>query len=593
VPYYRTDLEAADGAAAAIIAYADKICSGRFPFLGYETAEIGFPPPWNIDFVSGYEWDPVPSDEMRPVVRHDGSDVKVPWELSRLQFLPVLAKAHLLTGDQRYRDAAKALFSDWVARNPVGIGVNWTLAMESALRGMSLCFMLSLLQPLLPEEEAWGAEVTRSIWQHLLYTETHIEFSHLVRSNHYLSNIVGLHCMATFLEGPGMERRRIKYGFRVQQEILSQVYPDGGDFEASFGYHILVMQMFTSAWLLMNADGRTPVPKFTSRLKAMYQYAAELAGADGSLPHVGDSDDGRVELLASDLRQMIELPRERRNSLLVSGCLGLGDTLFLIGCGGDPSDAAWYGLRPQTAKADRARSTVFPHSGVAVGRTGDAEVLFCAIPNGIKGTGSHTHNDKLSVLARIRGAEFLCDSGTCWYTRDAEARNQFRSTAAHNTIVIDELEQNHILRDPQFLFVIGDEAAVSPIHFSESGNEICFTASHYGYSRIGVTHQRTVRLSPDRIVIEDSLAGAGNHLVEMFWHLPAPYRVRNTLQGNGFEIAGTSPIRLNFESTFPLELSHQPMQISRTYGGALQQATRLRIAGSGLFPGTIVTSIVW
>ena len=527
------------------------------------------------------------------VVRHNGSDVKVPWELSRLQFLPVLAKAHLLTGDQRYRDAAKSLFSDWTARNPLGTGVNWTLAMESALRGMSLCFMLSLLQPLKPEEEKWGAEVTRSIWQHLLYTLTHIEFSHLVRSNHYLSNIVGIHCMATFLDGPGMKRCRRKYGRLVQQEILDQVYPDGGNFEASFGYHILVMQLFTSTWLLMKVDGSTPEPAFTARLKAMYRYAAALADADGSLPHVGDCDDGRVELFASDMRQMIELPRERRNSLLVPGCLGLGDALFQIGCDGDPSDAAWYGLRPQTATHDRAPGIVFPQSGVAVGRAGNAEVLFCAIPNGIKGTGSHTHNDKLSVLARLGGTEFLCDSGTLWYTRNSIARNQFRSTAAHNTIVIDGLDQNHILHEPKFLFVIGDEAAVSPIQFSESGNEICLASTHFGYSRIGVTHQRTVRLSPDRLAIEDSLLGEGNHFVEIFWHLPAPYRVENTLQSSGFEIAGPSPIRFSFESTLLLELSHQPAQISRTYGGALQEATRLRITGSGSCPVKIVTSIAW
>jgi hypothetical protein len=593
LPYYRPDLDAAAGGAAAIIAYADLICSGSFPFLGYETTAIGFPPAWNVDFVSGYEWDSFPSDKMGQVVRHNGSDVKVPWELSRLQFLPVLAKAHLLSGEARYRRAAMELFSNWNARNPVGTGVNWTLAMEAALRGMSLCFLLSLLQPLRPEEEAWGAEVTRSIWQHLLYTESHIEFSHIVSSNHYLSNIVGLHCMATFLDAPGMEARRKGYARRVQQEILRQVYPDGGDYEASFSYHVLVLQMFTATWLLMKADGQTPAPPFTARLEAMYRYLAELAGADGRLPQVGDADDGRVELLTSDLRQMVELPCERRDSLLVPGCLALGDALFHFGCDGDPSDAAWYGLRPQDKKAGRARCVVFPQSGVAVGRAGNAEVVFCAIPNGIQGASSHTHNDKLSVLARLFGAELLCDSGTCWYTRDAEVRNQFRSTAAHNTIVVDGLEQNHILQDGQSLFVIGDEAAVSPIHSSESSDEIRFSASHYGYNRIGVVHQRTVRLSADRISIEDSLAGAGNHLVELFWHLPAPWRVENVLQGNGLEIAGFSRIRMNFESNLALEVSHQPVQISRTYGGALQEATRLRIAASGSFPGTVVTDIVW
>src|SRR5208282_2413497 len=254
IPYYRPQLDGIDSSNARIIlGVADLVRAGTFPFLGYVTADIGFPPRWNRDFVSGFEWEERPAAQLQPVVRHNGSDVKVPWELSRLQFLPVLAKAHLLSRDDKYREAARVLLLDWLKRNPVGVGVNWTLAMESALRGMSLCFMLSLLQPLRPEERGWGRAVIRSIWEHLLYTEASLEFSHVVRSNHYLSNIVALLCMATFLEGPDLERRRASYQHQVQEEIFRQVYEDGVDYEASLGYHVLVLQMFTSAYLLMRA----------------------------------------------------------------------------------------------------------------------------------------------------------------------------------------------------------------------------------------------------------------------------------------------------------------------------------------------------
>ena len=129
VPYYQPNLSDVGDGANAIVGFADQICTGRFPFLGYETAELGFPPRWNVDFVTGFEWEHLPVAQVQPVVRHNGSDVKVPWELSRLQFLPVLAKAYLLTRKPQYREAAKELFSDWHARNPVGIGVNWTMAM--------------------------------------------------------------------------------------------------------------------------------------------------------------------------------------------------------------------------------------------------------------------------------------------------------------------------------------------------------------------------------------------------------------------------------------------------------------------------------
>jgi len=83
-----------------------KVCEGRFPFLGYGTVGLGRQPRWNVDFVSGLDWLQIPL-ENRHCMRFDGSDVKVPYELSRLQFLPVLGKAHVITGEERYREVAK------------------------------------------------------------------------------------------------------------------------------------------------------------------------------------------------------------------------------------------------------------------------------------------------------------------------------------------------------------------------------------------------------------------------------------------------------------------------------------------------------
>lgn len=593
MPYYQPDIAAAAEGATAIVAYADEICSGRFPFLGYETAALGFPPPWNIDFISGYAWSPALGARMRPVVRDNGSDVRIPWDLSRLQFLPELAKAHLLTRDMRYRSAAKDLFSDWNLKNPVGMGVNWTQAMEIALRGMSLCFMLSLLQPLRPDEQAWAHEVTQSIWQHALYTELDIEFSHLISSNHYLSNVVGLYCMSSFLDAPGMGRRRRKYRGMIHREMLRQVYLDGGDYEASCGYHLLVLQMFTSAYLVMRAERETPPLHFTERLRAMYQYLAELADEDGRVPHLGDCDDGRVELLVSDLRQMTTAPAEQRDSLLVPGAIALGDALFNLGYGGDAADSAWYGLRPPGRKATRARCVLFPQSGIAIGRMNDSEVLFFAVRNGILGTGSHTHNDKLSVVARIRGTELLCDSGTYWYTRDENYRNLFRSTAAHNTVAIDGAEQNSISPTRESIFKFGDEAKVSLIEMNDSGEEICFAASHCGYSRIGAGHKRIVRTMPNSILIEDQLSGAGEHTFEIFWHLPAIWHIDKVDDDLTVWISGPFQVKLKPESDTVLNLSHDSVPICRTYGGAFENGTRIRIADTANLPCIVNTIIRW
>ncbi len=592
VPYYRPKVGAiGDLNTRVIYGVSDMICQGQFPFLGYPTTNMGFPPPWNRDFMNGFEWENVTSSQLHPVVRHNGSDVKTPWELSRLQFLPVLAKAHLLSNDGKYRSAAKELLSAWLHENPVGMGVNWTLAMESALRGMSLCFVLSLLQPLQSDEQDWGRAVAHSIWEHLLYTEASLEFSHLMRSNHYLGNIVGLLCMSTFLEGRGMDGRRRFYQRSVEDEILRQVHEDGGDYEASLGYHVLVLQMFTSAFLLMHAARSEPRNFFIERLSQMHKFLAAIADTQGCVPHVGDCDDGRTELLTDDLKQMLDTPLENRNSLRISSLLGLGNALFSTGRSMAGADLVWYGLEVPKAKGSRPNSAVFPVSGLAVARRGATEVVFCAIPNGIQGRGSHTHNDKLSIIARIGADELFCDSGTFVYTRDVAVRNRYRSTAAHNTLMIDEQEQNTINLDRQFAFCIGNEARVSRIDVQESAEEFCVSASHSGYSRIGVEHQRKVRVFAHGFTVEDELQGTGEHSFESRWHIPSCWRVLNT--EDGFLIHGPRQVRFIVAAAIPVTREQAPTLISRTYGGATESGTVLTIKGKAQLPCGITTSVTW
>ena len=112
--------------------------------------------------------------------------------------------------------------------------------------------------------------MTASLWQHLRFIEAHSEFSFLLRSNHYLSNIVGLTTLSAYLEGPGLERRFEKYARAVQREILLQTYADGGDCEASTGYHVLVAQMFLHSLMVQQRRRCVIAPEFESRLRLMF-----------------------------------------------------------------------------------------------------------------------------------------------------------------------------------------------------------------------------------------------------------------------------------------------------------------------------------
>ena len=553
---------------AAVLAYADRVLRGEYPMMGYDHPNLGTKPDWHCDWVSGKKW-PVEDSRKITIVRHDGSDVKAPWELSRLQWSPVVATAHALSGESKYRDALRAVLGNWVANNRLGIGVNWTVAMEAALRGISLCLTMELLWPFSNKEQRWVEQMTASLWQHLRFIEAHNEFSFLVRSNHYLSNIVGLTTLSAYL---GLGRRREKYARAVQRELLLQTYADGGDAEASTGYHFLVAQLGLHSFRVQQQSGVVISSAFQARLGQMFAWMAALADDGGRLPHLGDCDNGRVELLMDDVAQSA-VPEGERHSLRIGSFCRLAEPLL---------KQSWL---------SGEQVSVLPESGIAVLRSGEASVIFCAMPNGLRGKGSHTHCDKLSIIFRLGPDEIFCDSGSRYYTRSAERRNLDRSTRAHTTLMVDNEEQNIFSAQPRSLFQCGNQAAVSPIDLSDGG--VC--ASHEGYARIGVEHRRTVQLRERCLRVLDEVRGMGQHSMTLRFVLSPEWRASSqkiTGETVTCELVGPRRLTLHCEADQRLELSVLPTEISREYGSGLA-ASCLCIHTEATLPARFETRVRW
>lgn len=571
LPYFRPDskLTIDSTFVRPILAFADLICAGQFPFLGYGTQQLGLPPNWNLDFISGGEWT---AGKSRPATLMQGSDPKVPWELSRLQFLPVLGKAYRITGDRSYAEAGERLLQDWVRNNPTGKAINWANAMEPALRAVSICLYLSLT---FREDEPQPEWITRSLWEHLIFIETYLEYSYRFRGNHYLSNLLGLLCLSVFLDGAGMETRRAKYIEALEEEMRNQIYADGADYEASSGYHVFVTQIFTAALLFARAAQLHFSEEFNNRLSAMYEFTSALACGSGHLPHIGDCDDGRVELTVDDIEQMLWLPTGERHSLRVAGHLGIGEWIAGKPLGGRVEDALWHGVSTDGALEQFAprQLRVFPLAGIAVAHSKDCAVIFLAQPNGLRGKGSHTHNDKLSILVSVKGVDLFCDSGTGTYTRDTVLRNRLRSTAAHNTFMADGVEQNRISADPKWTFCIGDEAAVSKIECAESPRQITLEAAHSGYRALGVIHRRRLFLEADQLRIEDEFDAQGEHSYTAFYHLSPEWRLGTMQQESDSSVVlylqGPSSAIFRLSASGAINVRVEEAPISRAYGSMI------------------------
>jgi len=214
---------------------------------------------WQLDFKSGYRWSEKTWAARLKYGHRLGVDVKVPWELARMQHLPQMAlraaalgvdapEASLLTRDIRNQ------LLDFIATNPPGFGVNWMCPMDIAIRGANWCLTWNILQAAgMAMDEKDEVVLARSLYDHGSYIVRHLEWSP-TRANHYLADICGLVFIAACL--PEMEETDRWLAFaigQVQVETLRQFLPDGGNFEGSTAYHRLSLEMVLYAVALIHS----------------------------------------------------------------------------------------------------------------------------------------------------------------------------------------------------------------------------------------------------------------------------------------------------------------------------------------------------
>jgi len=162
----------------------------------------------------------------------------------------------------------------------------------------------------------------------------------------------------------------------------------------------------------------------------------------------------------------------------------------------------------------------FPHGGIYILRHNDIYLLVNAASTGVNGLGPHKHNDTLSFELCIGDQPIIIDPGTFCYTGNPEIRQRFRSTAYHNTLLVDETEQNDL---PKTLFGLNKNQIHPKVNSWQTDSQLdLLDVEHDGYSRLRnpVIHRRIFRLKKEegRLEIKDNLFGSGRHEVSFFWH---------------------------------------------------------------------------
>src|SRR6185295_19226636 len=181
----------------------------------------------------------------------------------------------------------------------------------------------------------------------------------------------------------------------------------------------------------------------------MVAYLAAVTRPDGVMPQVGDADDGRLHVFEG---YGTTTPQDGRHLFGPAAAMFDEPAWRALGGGAGDWEAAWWGLDvPATSvpvQPVQAIGKLFPHAGIGVVRAENAHYLI--VTNGIVGTngfGNHKHNDLLGFEYHHAGMPVIVDPGSYVYTSDPDARNRFRGTAYHNTLMVDGVEQNELRPD--------------------------------------------------------------------------------------------------------------------------------------------------
>jgi len=377
-------------------------------------------------------------------------------------------------GDAQSYWVFRGLAEAWIAACPVATPLAWD-PYPTSLRLANWLKAYTLFGPALDKDPDFAQALRRSLYTQARFLEDNLEY-HLL-GNHLIENGRALLWAGLFFTDRTAARWRRKGERILWRALREQFLDDGGHAERSPMYHRIMLALYAETLMLLEARNY-PIPdedKIKHQVDTLCAWARQMAHPDGDIPLFNDAALG------------IAPPR-----------LNEGDSL-----GND-------GL------------TALPDSGYFIFRdwaAGHCLIWDCG-PLGPDHQPGHGHCDALSYELSIGGQRFIVDSGVETYYGELDWRAYYRSTRAHNTLVVDGAEQSEIWNR----FRAARRAYPVDVVWDERGPELAYAiGAHSGYRRLSgrVMHRRWVCWIERRCwLICDHVTGAGTHQVEslIHWH---------------------------------------------------------------------------
>lgn len=324
-------------------------------------------------------------------------------------------------------------------------------------------------------------EVLASFEEQASWLLDHLEF-HL-DGNHLLENLFALALVGFFLDtaDPGTLKARRKIQHLLEDALGEQFLPDGGHYELSPMYHAVLLERLLDLLNLWPASG-DPYPGLQQKLRLIAHEALDWL-----------------------------------DTMSVGGRFALfNDSAY------DTAPEASLLLEYGTRLLDRAPASKTPlkaleASGYYRAEAGPWTLIFDAGRLGPDRQPGHAQGDMLSFCLWLRGFPLIVHPGNFEYVA-GEMRDYCRSTASHNTLVIEGAEQAEWWGSHRIGWRGRPREASSDV--DASANRVRLRGAHDAYTRLpgSPLHAREVEVSEDRIVVQDLLTADTGREARAYLH---------------------------------------------------------------------------
>ncbi|CAH7079679.1 putative Hepar_II_III_N domain-containing protein [Vibrio chagasii] len=253
---------------------------------------------WWTDPHSGYSWT-CKWHKISNGERPAEADIKVPWEIGRLQELTYFA---MYSDDSKVRKRIEYLINDFVNKNPPYLGVQWACPMDVSIRSVNIVILLTKA---LRVDVGHLNDKKIKVWmKHALRHITYYnEKNGNSRNNHYFSNLMGQAALLYFQvfcsetsPSTNLRKRINKVKCCFFEELEFQFDDDGFNFEGSINYHRLVSEISLITYLFLKELGcfseeeNTLAKDKINKILTINRY-----NHNGDFYHnIGDTDSGFV-----------------------------------------------------------------------------------------------------------------------------------------------------------------------------------------------------------------------------------------------------------------------------------------------------------